>query len=112
MDCFQALVGEVQGNSVNSTVENHYRVSVFYASLDRVTGELKYRFQSDDNDILCMLGEVCLKQDAQNKSFEKVTEYYAIDKEIRASYDVHISGNSRRYKSGEWVGSCWSVVRT
>ena len=41
-------------------LESYYRVKCFYKGMDEVIGELTYRFQGRDNDIVCALGEICL----------------------------------------------------
>ena len=37
-------------------LESYYRVNFFYMGLDQMIGELMYRFQGRDNNIICDLG--------------------------------------------------------
>ena len=59
----QALVGEIATppTSINVTI------SLSDQGLDQIIAELKYRFQSKDNDILCALGDICLRDEPKTK---------------------------------------------
>jgi hypothetical protein len=57
----QALVGEVINiNTVNQTPHEHHRISTYYASLDIVLTEMKSRFERNDQEVLCALGDIVL----------------------------------------------------
>ena len=50
--------------------------------LDQVIGELMYRFQGRDNNIICDLGEICHCENAKTDQFEKVSEFYNLNSEL------------------------------
>ena len=50
--------------------------------LDQVIGELMYRFQGRDNNIICDLGEICLLENAKTGQFEKVSKFYNLNSEL------------------------------
>ena len=45
-------------------------LNFFYMGLDRVIGELMYRFQGRDNNIICGLGEIYLGENVKTDQFE------------------------------------------
>ena len=56
----QALTGETpaEGNdSSQQTAEDHFRVTVYYTSIDKVVSELQSRFEGNEQEVLCALGE-------------------------------------------------------
>ena len=63
----QALIGEIATPQPQLMLRSHYRVNFFYKGLDRIIAELKYRFQSKDNDILCALGDICLSEEPKSE---------------------------------------------
>ena len=52
----QALVGEIATPQL--MLQSHYRINFYCKGLDQSIAELKYCFQSKDNDILCALGDI------------------------------------------------------
>jgi hypothetical protein len=56
------MVGETEDSDApaNLTDKEYYRVSAYYPSLDKVLAEMKSRFDSNDQNILCALGDVVL----------------------------------------------------
>ena len=65
-----------------SDLESYYRVNFFYMGLDQVIGELMYRFQGRDNNIICNLGEICHCENVKTDQFEKVSEFYNLNSEL------------------------------
>ena len=62
-----------------SDLESYYRVNFFYMGLDQMIGELMYRFQGRDNNIICDLGEICLRENAKTDQFEKVSKFCSLN---------------------------------
>ena len=50
--------------------------------MDEVIGELTYRFQGRDNDIVCALGEICLSENATVEQFDAIANYYNLNSEL------------------------------
>ena len=63
-------------------LESYYRVKFFYMRMDEVIGELTYRFQRRDNDIVCALGEICLGENATVEQFDAIANYYNLNSEL------------------------------
>lgn len=83
----QALIGEQfrGGLSSQPSAESHYRVTTFYATFDKVLLEMKSRFQSHDQEILCALAEVVSKTNISPESLALVSSFYGLDMEILAA---------------------------
>ena len=64
------------------SIESHYRINTYYKSLDTVVGELRYRFQTKDNDVLCSLGDVCLNIEPSINSFATISQFYHLDSDL------------------------------
>ena len=56
------------------TPETHHRINTFYRSLDKVLSEMQSRFDSNDQQILCALGDVVLNEHPSVKGFEVVAK--------------------------------------
>ena len=50
--------------------------------LDQVIGELMYRFQGRDNNVICDLGEICLGENTKTDQPEKVSKFYNLNLEL------------------------------
>ena len=74
----QALVGEIATppTSINVTI------SLSDQGLDQIIAELKYRFQSKDNDILCALGDICLRDEPKIENFSKIANFYDLNYDL------------------------------
>ena len=83
----QALVGETGcGDQQSShTEQDYYRVSAYFSSLDMVTTELKSRFDKNDQDVLCALGDVVLNRSPDKNSYKIVSAHYGIDVDLLES---------------------------
>ena len=50
--------------------------------MDKVLSELELRFSGNDQEILCVLGNICHSEKPDKESFSRVAELYKIDGEI------------------------------
>ena len=57
-------------------------LNFFYMGLDQVIGELMYRFQGRDNNIICGLGEIYLGENVKTDQFEKVSKFCNLNSEL------------------------------
>ena len=82
----QALVGEtcqiVNEASQPSKPEDYHRVNTYYASLDKVLAEIETRFNDNDQDILCTLGDTTLNESPTSDSLDRVAKYYSLEREL------------------------------
>jgi len=60
-----------------SSVQDYYRVEVYYSVLDLVIQQMKHRFEEKDLDLLQSVEKAVVKQDQQ--SVAKVCEVYGLD---------------------------------
>ena len=84
----QVLVGEntdSDAERASPTPEDFYRVEVCYSSLDKVMGEMSDRFQGNDNDVLCALGDIAMNKKPAEKSYETVKDHYGVDIDLLAA---------------------------
>lgn len=91
----QALVGE-SSNAVHETSpQNHYRINTFYQCFDKVLGEMKSRFEGNDEDVLCALGDIVLNSSPLDNSFKKVADFYNLDRDLlqveKSTYENSVS---------------------
>jgi len=75
---FQALVGELSTAPLLQTAKDYYRINTYYRSLDKVICEIKSRFDGNDQDILCALGEIVLSDAPSQESFHTISIFYGI----------------------------------
>ena len=73
----------------NIKTKVHHRINTFYLSLDNVLSEIKSRFDNNDQEILCALGDVVLNDSPLENSFDVVADIYNVDKDL-------LEGKSRR----------------
>ena len=79
----QALAGEDGRENTNfSEAIDHYRVNVYFTSLDLVINELKARFSENDQDVLCALSDIVMKSEPKSESFDLVANHYQVDREL------------------------------
>ena len=50
--CYVARRGQARNQQDNVTIEHHYRVNIFYATIDSQLQELNYRFNEDAMELL------------------------------------------------------------
>ena len=48
-----------------SDVKTHHRISAYFESLDRVSGEIEQRFNENDQTVLCALSAYLFGQPAE-----------------------------------------------
>lgn len=80
----QALIGESSTTSLHQqpTPESHYRITTYYPTLDKVILEMRTRFQTNDQDILCALADVVFSQKPSEGSIALVSSFYSLDSAI------------------------------
>jgi len=79
----QALVGEFDTSEDDhaqpQTAKDHYRIATYFAGIDKVLAEMKSRFDGNDQDLLCSLGNVVLNPNAPEEDCERVASHYRVD---------------------------------
>ncbi|KAK6191009.1 hypothetical protein SNE40_002759 [Patella caerulea] len=80
----EALLGLGAGDDQvqHNTPKDHYRITSYYPSFDKVIGEMESRFDMEDQSVLCALGDVVLNDNPDISSYSKVAEFYHMDSEI------------------------------
>ncbi|CAB3983630.1 zinc finger MYM-type 1-like [Paramuricea clavata] len=80
----QALIGESTFTNIAcvTTPKTHHRINTFYLSLDKVLSEMKSRFHNNNQEILCVLGDVVLNDSPLENSFDAVAEFYNVDRDL------------------------------
>ena len=76
----QALVGEHAQRQTQLTPESYHRIKNYYASIDKVLSEL--RFRGNNQEILCALGNICNSETPDIESFSRIAKFNNIDGEI------------------------------
>jgi hypothetical protein len=61
------------------TAQDHYRVTSYYTSIDKAVAEMRSRFDSKDQTILCALGDIVLYRDTSDESHHVIASKYNID---------------------------------
>jgi hypothetical protein len=84
----QALVGEMP--EVNTEVkyraaEDHYRITCYYLSIDKIVAEMKYRFEGNDQEVLLALEDIVFSSSPTRANIELVSDFYGIDSELLGS---------------------------
>jgi hypothetical protein len=84
----QALVGEMP--EVNAEVEyraaeDHYRITCYYLSIDKIVAEMKYRFEGNDQEVLLALADIVFSGSPTRENIELVSDFYGIDSELLGS---------------------------
>ena len=107
----QALLGEstsVTNAQYVTTPKTHHRVNTFYRSLDKVLNEMKTRFNRNDQEILCALGDVVLNENPLQRNFEMVAEFCSVDKDLNLEvekdmYQISIGASNSQAKTAAGV---------
>ncbi|CAB4009522.1 Hypothetical predicted protein [Paramuricea clavata] len=84
----KALVGETP--EVNAQVEyraaeDHYRITCYYLSIDKIVAEMKYRFEGNDQEVLLALADIVFSSSPTRENIELVSDFYGIDSELLGS---------------------------
>ena len=70
----QALVGEAYvGDTLQSNIQSHHRITSFFPAMDMIVSELKNRFAENEQDILCALESLVFDKEVDKSAFEKVS---------------------------------------
>ena len=78
----QALVGENPSHNAQSKPEDFRRVNTYFTSLDKVLAEIEARFGGNDQEVLCALGDITLSDSPAIRSFNLVSSYYSLDRDL------------------------------
>ena len=84
----QALVGETpkaNDEVQNRTSEDHYRVTCYYTSIDKVVAEIRSRFDGHDQEVLSGLADIVFTRSPANASIELVSQFYDVDSDLLRS---------------------------
>ncbi|CAH3154911.1 unnamed protein product, partial [Porites evermanni] len=65
-----------------SKPEDFHRVNTYFTSLDKVLAEIEARFGGNDQDVLCALGDITLSDSPAIRSFNLVSSYYSLDRDL------------------------------
>ena len=84
----QALVSETpKANEEvqNRTSEDHYRVTCYYTSIDKVVAEIRSRLDGHDQEMLSALADIVFTRSPANASIELVSQFYDVDSDLLRS---------------------------
>ena len=80
----QGLTGETPAaanDSSQQTAKDHFRITV-YTSIDKVVSELQSRFEGNDQEVLCALGEIVFSHSPSINNIQTVSNFYGVDSEM------------------------------
>ena len=63
----------------------HFCIAVYYTSIDKVVSELQSRFESNEQEVLCALGEIVFSRSPRINSIQTVSNFYGVDSEMLSS---------------------------
>ena len=84
----QALVSETpkaNDEVQNQTSEDHYRVTCYYTSIDKVVAEIRSRFDGHDQEVLSGLADIVFNRSPANPSIELISQFYDVDSDLLRS---------------------------
>ncbi|XP_015750834.1 PREDICTED: uncharacterized protein LOC107330786 [Acropora digitifera] len=84
----QSLTGETPAaanDSSQQTAKDHFRTTVYYTSIDKVVSELQSRFEGNDQEVLCALGEIVFSRSPSIDNIQTVSNFYGVDSEMLSS---------------------------
>ena len=82
------LTGETPAaanDSSQQTAKHHYRITVYYTSIDKVVSELHSRFEGNDQEVLCAFGEIIFSRSPSINNIQTVSNFYGVDSEMLSS---------------------------
>ena len=83
---FRALLsGErpaAANDSSQQTPKDHFSITVYYTSIDKVVSELQSRFEGNDQEVLCTLGEIVFSRSPSINNIQTVSNFYGVDGEV------------------------------
>ncbi|XP_068697354.1 zinc finger MYM-type protein 1-like [Montipora capricornis] len=81
----QSLTGETPAaanDSSQQTAKDHFRITVYYTSIDKVVSELQSRFEGNDQEVLC---EIVFSRSPSINNIQTVSNFYGVDSEMLSS---------------------------
>ena len=69
-------------DSSQPTAKDHFRITVYYTSIDKVVSELQSRFEGNDQEVLCALGEIVFSRSPSINNIQTVSNFYGVDSEM------------------------------
>ena len=84
----QSLTGETPAAANGSSqqkAKDHFRITVYYTSIDKVVSELQSRFDGNDQEVLCALGEIVFCRSPSINNIQTVSNFYGVDSEMLSS---------------------------
>ena len=84
----QGLTGEktaAANDSSQQTAKDHFRITVYYTSIDKVVSELQSRFEGNDQQGLWALGEIVFSRSPSINNIQTVSNFYGVDREMLSS---------------------------
>ena len=72
-------------DSSQQTAKDHFRITVYYTSIDKVVSELQSRFEGNDQEVLCALGEIVFSHSPSINNIQTVSNFYGVDSEMLSS---------------------------
>ena len=84
----QGLTGETPAaanNSSQQAAKDHFCITVYYTSINKVVSELQSRFEGNDQEVLCALGEIVFSRSPSINNIQTVSNFFGVDSEMLSS---------------------------
>ncbi|XP_068756927.1 zinc finger MYM-type protein 1-like [Montipora capricornis] len=84
----QSLTGETPAaanDSSQQTEKDYFRITVYYTSIDKVVSELQSRFEDNDQEVLCALGEIVFRRSLSINNIQTLSNFYGVDSGMLSS---------------------------
>ena len=84
----QGLTGETPAaanDSSQQTAKDHFRITVYYTSIDKVVSELQSRFEDNDQEVLCALGKIVFSHSPSINNIQTASNFYGVDSKMLSS---------------------------
>ena len=81
----QGLTGETPAaanDSSQQTAKDYFRITVYYTTIDKVVSELQSRFEGNDQEVLCALGEIIFSHSPSINNIQTVSNFYVVESEM------------------------------
>ena len=72
-------------DSSQQTAKDHFRITVYYTSIDKVVSELQSSFEGNDQEILCALGKIVFSYSPSINNIQTISSFYGVDSEMLSS---------------------------
>ena len=79
----QSLTGETPAaanDSSQQTAKDHFRITVYYTSIDKVASELQSKFEGNDQEVLWALGQIVFSRSPSIENIQTVSNFYGVDR--------------------------------